>query len=37
MDSLCQEIQELDALSIVGHETTDGDSDMDEKVSVLLF
>ncbi|XP_073466474.1 codanin-1 [Aquarana catesbeiana] len=42
MDSLCQEIQELDALSIVGHETTDGDSDMDEKdekkrfASVLL-
>lgn len=37
MDSLCQEIQELDALSIVGHETSDGESDMDEHVSILCL
>ncbi|XP_069587007.1 codanin-1 isoform X2 [Ranitomeya imitator] len=42
MDILCQEIQELDAISIVGHEITDVESDMevqDDKVrfaSILL-
>ncbi|XP_018420396.1 PREDICTED: codanin-1 [Nanorana parkeri] len=37
MDSLCQEIQELDALSIVGYETTDGESDMDEQDEKIRF
>ncbi|KAM5130028.1 codanin-1 isoform 2-T2 [Mantella aurantiaca] len=37
MDSLCQEIQELDALSIVGHETTDEESDMDEQDEKVRF
>ncbi|XP_068108058.1 codanin-1 isoform X2 [Hyperolius riggenbachi] len=37
MDSLCQEIQELDVISIVGHETTDGESDMDEQDEKIRF
>ncbi|KAM9294415.1 codanin-1 [Gastrophryne carolinensis] len=37
MDSLCQEIKELDAISIVGHETTDGESDMNEQDEKIRF
>ncbi|XP_075700831.1 codanin-1 isoform X2 [Rhinoderma darwinii] len=37
MDSLCQEIQELDANSIVGHETTDVESDMEEQDEKVRF
>ncbi|KAM4690522.1 codanin-1 [Rhinophrynus dorsalis] len=37
MDSLCQEIQELDSISIVGHETTDAESDMDEQDEKIRF
>ncbi|XP_077117658.1 codanin-1 isoform X2 [Ranitomeya variabilis] len=37
MDILCQEIQELDAISIVGHETTDVESDMEEQDDKVRF
>ncbi|XP_066428517.1 codanin-1 [Eleutherodactylus coqui] len=37
MDSLCQEIQELDSNSIVGHETTDVESDMEEQDEKVRF
>nr|DBA14299.1 TPA: hypothetical protein GDO54_005292 [Pyxicephalus adspersus] len=37
MDSLCQEIQELDTISIVGHESTDGESSMDEQDEKIRF
>ncbi|KAM4014587.1 codanin-1 [Anomaloglossus baeobatrachus] len=37
MDILCQEIQELDAISIVGHETTDEESDMEEQDEKVRF
>ncbi|XP_073408773.1 codanin-1 [Dendrobates tinctorius] len=37
MDILCQEIQELDAISIVGHETTDEESDMEEQDDKVRF
>ncbi|XP_063803724.1 codanin-1 isoform X2 [Pseudophryne corroboree] len=37
MDSLCQEIQELDAISIVEHETTDRESYMDEQDEKIRF
>ncbi|CAJ0951917.1 unnamed protein product, partial [Ranitomeya imitator] len=37
MDILCQEIQELDAISIVGHEITDVESDMEEQDDKVRF
>ncbi|XP_056401807.1 codanin-1 isoform X2 [Hyla sarda] len=37
MDSLCQEIQELDANSIMGRETTDAESDMEEQDEKVRF
>ncbi|XP_069806167.1 codanin-1 isoform X2 [Dendropsophus ebraccatus] len=37
MDSLCQEIQELDANSLMGHETTDGEADMEEQDEKVRF
>ncbi|KAM3918265.1 codanin-1 [Leptodactylus fuscus] len=37
MDSLCQEIQELDANSIMGHEATDVESEMEEQDEKARF
>ncbi|KAE8587225.1 hypothetical protein XENTR_v10021900 [Xenopus tropicalis] len=37
MDSLCQEIKELDGISIIGHEPADGESDMDEQDEKIRF
>ncbi|OCT68578.1 hypothetical protein XELAEV_18039879mg [Xenopus laevis] len=37
MDSLCQEIKELDGISIIGHEPADGESDMDEQDEKIHF
>ncbi|XP_071971747.1 codanin-1 [Engystomops pustulosus] len=37
MDSLCQEIQELDANSIVGHESTDVELDVEEQDEKVRF
>ncbi|KAM4661880.1 codanin-1 [Discoglossus pictus] len=37
MDSLCQEIQELDCISIEGHESTDGEADVDEQDEKIHF
>ncbi|XP_073494956.1 codanin-1 [Phyllobates terribilis] len=37
MDILCQEIQELDAISIVVHEATDVESDMEEQDDKVRF
>ncbi|CAH2328521.1 Hypothetical predicted protein [Pelobates cultripes] len=37
MNSLCQEIQELDGVSIVGHGPTDGESDVDAQDEKVHF
>ncbi|XP_075049376.1 codanin-1 [Mixophyes fleayi] len=37
VDSLCQEIQELDAISIVEHEATVGELDMEEQNEKIRF
>ncbi|KAM8920861.1 codanin-1 [Pelodytes ibericus] len=37
MDTLCQEIQELDDVSIVGHRPADGESDMDQQDEKVRF
>lgn len=37
MDSLCLKILELDGLTLVEHEHSDGEADMDEQVSFFFF
>ncbi|MEE6492639.1 hypothetical protein FKM82_016618 [Ascaphus truei] len=37
MDSLCQEIKDLDGISPVGHESRDGETDMDEQDEKARF
>lgn len=36
MDSLCLKILELDGLTLVEHEHSDGEADMDEQVSLFF-
>lgn len=36
MDSLCLKILELDGLTLVEHEHSDGEADMDEQVRVYF-
>lgn len=36
MDSLCLKILELDSLTLVEHEPSDGETDMDEQVSCVF-